>query len=453
MNDRTFPSNFLWGAATSSYQIEGAVDTRGPSIWDTFCRVPGAVEDGSDGAVACDHLARMDEDVALMKRLGLAAYRFSISWPRVMPQGRGACAPEGIDVYSRLVDQLLEAGIEPWVTLYHWDLPQALEDAGGWPVRDTASAFVDYATAMAEALGDRVQHWITHNEPWCAAMLGYQFGRHAPGRTDLAASIGASHHLLLSHGWATRRLREALPSSARIGITLNLAPVDAASSSAADREQRRHEDGAFNRWFLEPLYGQGYPEDIVRDYIDRGGLPDDGMASWVHPGDLEAIAVPTDFLGINYYYRKVERADVPDNDPPTVVQTPPEEWTDMGWEVFPEGLWALLQRVHQSYAPGPMYITENGASYDTGPQPGGAVPDVRRIQYFRDHFAQALRAIQDGVPLHGYFAWSLLDNFEWDRGYTQRFGMVWVDYTTQKRLPKDSAHYYAEVIARNAVVE
>ncbi len=453
MNDRTFPSNFLWGAATSSFQIEGAADARGPSIWDTFCRVPGAIEDGSHGDIACDHLARMDADVALMKRLGLAAYRFSVSWPRVMPQGRGACAQAGIDVYSRLVDRLLEAGIEPWVTLYHWDLPQALEDAGGWPVRSTADAFVDYAVAMADALGDRVSNWITHNEPWCAAMLGYRFGRHAPGRTALPDSIGASHHLLLSHGMATRALREVLPEAARIGITLNLAPVDAASPSAPDRDQRRHEDGTFNRWFLEPLYGQGYPQDIVQDYIRMGGLPEAGMQRWVEPGDLETIAAPTDFLGINYYYRKVERADVPNNAPVTVVQAPPEAWTDMGWEVFPQGLWSLLQRVHHSYAPGPLYITENGASYDTGPGPDGSVPDVRRVRYFRDHFAQALRAIEDGIPLHGYFAWSLLDNFEWDRGFTQRFGMVWVDYETQARVPKDSADYFAEVIARNAVVE
>ena len=450
MTTRHFPTDFLWGAATSSYQIEGAVADRAPSIWDTFCRVPGAIEDQTNGDVACDHIARMADDVALMKKLGVAAYRFSISWPRVLPQGRGEVSTKGLDVYSRLVDLLLEANIEPWITLYHWDLPQALEDAGGWPVRDTASAFVEYAEVIAKALGDRVSHWITHNEPWCAAMLGYQYGRHAPGRKNLGDSIAASHHLLLSHGLAVPVLRDLLPDEAKVGITLNLAPVDAASPSRMDREARRHEDGAFNRWFLEPLYGQGYPEDIVRDYIAMGGLPADGMAGIVKDGDLEAISAPTDFLGINYYY-KVARAEHPDNVEPTIVQAPKSEWTDMGWEVFPDGLWTLLQRVHQSYAPGPLYITENGASYDTGPAEDGSVPDARRVRYFREHFAQAHRAIEDGVPLAGYFAWSLLDNFEWERGYTQRFGMVWVDYETQVRTPKDSAHYYSKVIAENAV--
>ncbi len=452
MTELSFPSDFLWGAATSSYQIEGAEASRGPSIWDSFCRVPGAVEDGSDGSVACDHVERMRSDVALMKSLGLAAYRFSVSWPRVMPSGRGSVATAGLDFYDRLVDALLEAGITPWITLYHWDLPQALEDAGGWPVRQTADAFVDYTNTMARALGDRVKHWITHNEPWCASMLGYRSGRHAPGRTDLAASLAASHHLLLSHGWAVNVLRAEVPD-AQVGITLNLAPVEAASPSPADREARRYEDGSFNRWFIEPLYGQGYPQDMVNSYIQEGGLPSEGM-TMVQPGDLDAIAIPTDFLGINYYYRKVMRSEVvpeTENLPPTVVRAPPEEWTEMGWEVYPQGLWELLTRVHLSYAPGPLYITENGASYSTGPQEDGSVSDDERVDYFRRHFVQAHRAIADGVPLAGYFAWSLLDNFEWDRGYTQRFGLVWVDYETQERRLKDSAHFYRGVIASNAV--
>jgi beta-glucosidase len=387
-----------------------------------------------------------------MRELGLHAYRFSVSWPRVMPVGRGFVDVRGLDFYDRLVDTLLQAGIAPWVTLYHWDLPQALEDEGGWPMRSTAEAFVEYTDVVSRRLGDRVEHWITHNEPWCASMLGYRDGVHAPGRRDLGDALAASHHMLLSHGWGVEIVR-ANVAGAQVGITLNLAPVQAASGSAADREARRYRDGNFNRWFIEPVSGLGYPEDMIRSYVAAGALSPRGLAV-AHPRDLDIIAAPTDFLGVNYYYRDVVRSDaIPerDNDPVTVVAAPESEWTDMGWEVYPEGLWELLLRIDLAYAPAAIYVTENGASWDTGPTPEGAIPDARRVAYLRDHFAQAHRCIADGVPLRGYFVWSLLDNFEWQRGYTQRFGIVWVDYDTQERRLKDSALWYRRVIAGNAV--
>jgi beta-glucosidase len=357
-----FPKDFVWGAATSAYQIEGAFDAdgRGESIWDRFCRTPGKVEDGATGDVACDHFHRWREDVALMKDLGLQAYRFSISWPRVLPEGRGTVNEKGLDFYSRLVDALLEAGITPFATLFHWDLPQRLQDAGGWPSRATADAYLDYVETTTRRLGDRVQHWITHNEPWCASFLSHQVGRHAPGWTDWPAALAASHHLLLSHGAAVPIVRAHSPG-AEVGITLNLTPAEPASASRADRDACRHFDGYFNRWFLDPVHGRDYPADMIRDYADAGRLPSD-WSSLVRPRDLETIAVPTDFLGVNYYNRAVEA----------------------------------------------------------------------------------------GVPLHGYFVWSLLDNFEWDRGYSQRFGIVWVDYATQRRIPKDTALWYRRVIAGNS---
>ncbi|MBC8067375.1 MAG: family 1 glycosylhydrolase, partial [Deltaproteobacteria bacterium] len=351
----------------------------------------------------------------------------------------------GLDFYDRLVDGLLAAGIAPWATLYHWDLPQALEDLGGWPHRDTAHAFVEYADVVARRLGDRVKGWITHNEPWCAAMLGYRDGVHAPGRRDWPAALATSHHLLLSHGWAVPVIRSHAPG-VPVGITLNLAPVHAASGSVADREAQRWHDGSFNRWFLDPLYGRGYPEDMIRTYLDEGRLR--ARPEWIEPGDLEAIAVPTDFLGVNYYYRQVARSDrVPEheNAPPTVIQAPRASWTEMDWEVYPAGMWELLLRLHLEYAPPAIYITENGASWSDGPDAQGRIHDARRIDYFRDHLAQAHRALRDGVPLAGYFAWSLLDNFEWAHGYRQRFGIVWVDAVTGARSLKDSARWYRQV--------
>ncbi|MBK9712844.1 MAG: beta-glucosidase [Kouleothrix sp.] len=454
MSKLTFPPGFTWGAATAAYQIEGAwnEDGRSESIWDRFTHTPGNVRDGSSGDVACDHYHRWRDDIALMKDLGLQSYRFSVAWPRVLPDGRGRVNQAGLDFYSRLVDGLLEAGIEPYVTLYHWDLPQILQDQGGWPARATAEAFVEYADVVSRALGDRVKHWITHNEPWCAAFLSHQVGEHAPGWHDWPAAIAASHHLLLSHGWAVPAIRANSPD-AEVGITLNFGPVVPASPSAADYVAYRQEDGYAHRWFVDPLYGRHYPADMVADYIAAGYLPADGM-TFVQPGDLAAIAAKTDFLGVNFYTRSVARSTaVPESEnlPPTVTRAPKAEWTEMDWEIAPDSLYELLVRLHVTYRPGKLYITENGASYSDGPGVDGQIHDARRLRYLRDHFAAAQRAIAAGAPLAGYFVWSLMDNFEWAKGYTQRFGIVWVDYQTQQRIPKDSALWYRQVIADNAI--
>lgn len=454
MPNVSFPEGFLWGSATSAYQIEGAAreDGRGESIWDRFSATPGKVQDGSSGEVACDHYHRYPEDIRMMKGLGLQAYRFSIAWPRVLPAGRGKVNPPGLDFYSRLVDTLLEAGIKPFATLFHWDLPQALQDEGGWPNRATAEAFVEYADVVTRALGDRVKDWITHNEPWCTSMLSHQIGLHAPGLKDWGLALAASHHVLLSHGLAVPVIRRN-SAGARVGITLNLSPVVAASSSPADHEACRSFDGYFNRWFLDPVHGRGYPGDMIADHIAAGHLPPEGLTA-LKPGDLAAIAAPCDFLGINYYNRVISRSDKvleAQNQPQTVNLAPKEEWTEMGWEVYAEGLNQVLTRVHLVYGPQRIYVTENGASYGTAPGEDGQVHDERRVAFLRDHFLAARRAIDSGVPLHGFFVWSLLDNFEWDRGYGQRFGIVWVDYQTQVRIPKDSALWYKQVIATNSV--
>ncbi len=445
-----FPDRFVWGAATSSYQIEGAVaeDGRGESIWDRFCQQPGAVAGGAHGDIACDHYRRWPGDVALMRDLGLGAYRFSVAWPRVIPAGIGAVNPPGLDFYDRLVDGLLAAGIEPFATLYHWDLPQPLEDAGGWPVRTTADAFVVYADVVSRRLGDRVKHWITHNEPWCVSVLGYADGQHAPGRRDPAAALAASHHLLLSHGWAVPVIRGNAPG-AEVGITLNLVPAVPASASPADRDACRRFDGTMNRWYLDPLHGRGYPADVLADHVAAGAVPATGWPV-VQPGDLEAIATATDFLGVNYYSRAISRGAGADNLPPALVVAPVQ--TDIGWEVYPDGLAEILVRVHQDYRPAKLHVTENGASYATAPGDDGRIRDLARTQYLHDHLLSARRAIAAGVPLAGYFAWSLMDNFEWAYGYQQRFGITWVDYQDQTRILKDSGHWYRRVIDANAVV-
>ena len=439
-----FPSDFVWGAATSSYQIEGAAleDGRGESVWDRFCRTPGRVADGATGDHACDHYHRWREDIALMQRLGLRAYRFSIAWPRVIPDGRGAVNLRGLDFYDRLVDGLLDAGIEPFPTLFHWDLPQPLEDAGGWPARATATAFADYAELVGRRLGDRVRRFITHNEPWCVATLGYERGLHAPGRTDPAAALAAGHHLLLSHGWAAERLRSL---GAEVGITLNLVPAAPATEHPADREACIAFDGELNRWFLDPLFGRGYPADVLLAHARAGRATE-----WLEPADLATIAAPLDFLGVNYYSRALVRR--PDGaGVHSVVELPDVERTHMGWEVYPDGLCELLERVQRDYAPPRLYVTENGASYATGPDADGRVRDQERLAFLREHLRAARRALNRGVALAGYFVWSLLDNFEWDRGYAQRFGITWVDYATQTRTPKDSALWYARVIETNGL--
>ncbi|MBX2999390.1 MAG: beta-glucosidase [Caldilineaceae bacterium] len=443
-----FPPEFLWGSATSSYQIEGAWDEngKGESIWDRFTHTPGKIEDGSTGDVACDHYHRWADDVAMMSRLGLQAYRFSISWPRILPDGRGRVNQAGLDFYSRLVDGLLEANIVPFVTLYHWDLPQALQDEGGWPMRSTGEAFVDYADVVSRALGDRVKNWITHNEPWCIGFLSHQIGEHAPGHQDWQEALRASHHVLLSHGWAVPVIR-ANSLDAEVGITLNYTYATPASSSPADMAAARWFDGYFNRWFTDPVYGRHYPADMVADFTAAGHLPN-GL-DFVQSGDMEIIAAPTDFLGVNYYTRAVLRDESPDNGTQTVFTD--LEQTEMGWEIYPEGLYRLLCRLYFDYEAPKLYITENGASYSDGPDADGKVRDHRRTEYMRQHFIAAYRAIQAGAPVKGYFVWSLMDNFEWAKGYLQRFGMVWVDFETQQRIPKESMHWVSRVIAENAV--
>jgi beta-glucosidase len=448
-----FGKHFVWGAATAAYQIEGAIheDGRSESIWDRFCKKPGAIVDGSSGANACDHYRLWRRDIAHMKWLGLGAYRFSLAWPRILPKGRGRINERGFIFYERLVDALLELGVEPYVTLYHWDLPQVLEDAGGWPARATAQAFAEYADVVTRRLGDRVKNWITHNEPWCISMLGYRDGIHAPGKKDPALALAAAHHVLVSHGWALHAIR-ANVSRARAGIALNLVPVEPASESAADADACRASDGSANRWFLDPLYGRGYPADVIRDRREDGSLSSASLP-FVQRGDLDAIGLPTDFLGVNYYVRHIARSSaIPEEQNARPTRHLNDERTAMGWEVYPEGLERILRQVHDQYHPACIYVTENGAAYnDPGPNGSGPIADPARLRFIRRHLQAAGRAIRAGVPLEGYFLWSLMDNFEWAMGYTKRFGILWVDYTTQDRSPKESAHFYRRVIARNGL--
>jgi beta-glucosidase len=450
MTDHLFPPGFVWGAATSSYQIEGSprADGKGVSIWDTFTQRPGVIEDGSSGDVACDHYRLWESDIDLMAELGLGAYRFSVAWPRVLPGGDGPVNPAGLDFYDRLVDRLLECGIEPWVTLYHWDLPQTLEDRGGWPSRDTALAFAAYAGIVADRLGDRVNRWVTVNEPWVVAKRGYFYGDKAPGHHDATAAVRASHHLLLGHGLAVRAIREVAPH-AHVGITLNLTPVEAASTDPADVEAARRFDGDANRWFLDPIFGRGYPDDVLRDYADAGWL--DGATSLASVADHDLISARQDFLGVNYYERTIIR-DSRGGSLPAKVVPADAEITEMGWEVFPAGLTDVLVGLTNEYGPTSIVVTENGCSFGDAPGDDGRVRDERRIVFLRDHLAAAHDAVRAGVPLDGYFAWSLMDNFEWARGYRQRFGLVWVDFETQQRIPKDSAGWYRAVVAANGLV-
>lgn len=436
-----FPSDFLWGAATSAYQIEGATDQggRGTSIWDTFSATPGKVRGGDSGAIACDFYNRYREDVALMRELGLDAFRFSIAWPRILPEGRGAVNAAGLDFYDRLVDELLAAGIQPSPTLYHWDLPQALEDAGGWPERATAEAFAEYSGIVAQRLGDRVREWTTHNEPYCASWLGYIDGVHAPGRTDLAAGIAAAHHVLLSHGLAVEALRRESPG-AQVGIVIDSWPQHPATADERDVAAAREADGFRNRLYFDPVLLGTYPEDVL-ELLGPAAPP-------VRDGDLATISMPIDYLGVNNYSRQVVRAGA-DGRPVTVPPNGPV--TAMGWEVYPESLHEVLTRLHREYAAPPMYVTENGAAFDDVVSADGAVHDQQRIDYLSEHFAQAKRAITDGVDLRGYFVWSLMDNFEWAWGYERRFGLIHIDYETQARTVKDSGHWYASRISAHVV--
>jgi beta-glucosidase len=444
MSNPRFPKGFLWGAATAAYQIEGAwnEDGKGESIWDRFSHTPGKVLGGDTGDVACDHYHRWREDIGMMRELGLHAYRLSISWPRVLPAGVGAVNSAGLDFYDRLIDGLLQAGIQPYVTLYHWDLPQALQDRGGWANRDTAAAFANYADVVARRLGDRVKNWITHNEPWCASILSHWIGEHAPGLHDIPTALAAAHHILLSHGEAVPVLRAGSPG-AQVGITLNFSPAYPASDSGADQAAAIRHDGYFNRWFLDPLYGRGYPADMVVLY--------GAMMPEIQPGDLERIAAPTDFLGVNYYNRAVIRHDPSIPVLETAQEHPEGEYTAMDWEVYADGLRALLVRLQNDYSPNRMYITENGAAYPDTLEPGGRVHDEARIRYLKGHLAASRAAIAEGAKLEGYFYWSLMDNFEWAWGYSKRFGIVYVDYPTQRRILKDSAMFYGDVIERNGL--
>jgi beta-glucosidase len=444
-----FPPGFLWGAATSAYQIEGAVaeDGRGESIWDRFSHTPGAIRDGTSGDEACDHYHRWRQDVDLMAGIGLNAYRFSIAWPRVVPDGAGAVNQRGIDFYSRLVDGLLDRGIAPMATLYHWDLPQALQDrAGGWASRETAERFGEYATAVFRALGDRVGHWVTLNEPWVSAFLGHHRGVHAPGARDLAVAVRASHHLLVGHANALVAYR-SLGLAGHIGITLDLQVSTPATDSPADHAAAVLADGATNRWFLDPLLRGTYPADIIELYAAHGApLGDD-----VQPGDLARISGKVDFLGVNYYFRRFVRASSEglgwtEDLGPTSEQGGP---TEMGWNIDPDGLAEQLGRLRADYPPLPIHVTENGIALPDQPDGNGVVHDPARIDYLEAHIRAAERAMDAGTDLRGYFVWSLLDNFEWSYGYRPRFGLVHVDYATHRRTPKSSAGWYGEVIRAN----
>ena len=432
MDPRSFPDGFVWGAATASYQIEGAAaeDGRGESIWDRFSHTPGRVRNGDTGDVACDHYHRYRDDVALMAGLGLNAYRFSVSWSRVLPDGTGAVNEAGLDFYDRLVDELLAHGIAPFVTLYHWDLPQALEDAGGWPVRATAQAFAEYAGIVAARLGSRVRSIATINEPWVAADHGYRTGMHAPGRSDPGAAIAAAHHLLVAHGLGMQAIRAAAPATAA-GIVLNLGPQQPASSHPLDLEAACAEHDWLNRWFLDPLFGRPYPKlPLWASGQARGEILD---------GDMELIAAPNDFVGVNYYSRGVVRS--PMLPPLTPAGVPPEE-TGIGWEVYPAGLGEILEFVASRTGGLPLFITENGAAYPDG---ADATHDPARVNFLRRHLGAALDALDRSVPLRGYFVWSLLDNFEWAQGYGPRFGIIHVDYRTLERRVRDSARFMGAV--------
>jgi beta-glucosidase len=443
-----FPANFLWGAATSAYQIEGATseDGRGPSIWDRFAATPGATFQGHSGDIAADHYHRMDDDVALMAELGLGAYRFSIAWPRILPEGTGEVNRRGLDFYDRLVDALLARGITPLATLYHWDLPQALEERGGWLNRETAYAFADYAEIVADRLGDRIDWWLTHNEPWCAAFLGYGIGVHAPGQRDLQAASTAAHHLLLSHGLAVPRLREYLRPTAQVGITLNLSPVYLDDDTPETAQAYLRADAFANRWFLDPLFFGRYPYALFGEQA----IPQPPVES----GDFTIIQTPIDFLGVNYYSRKVVHAPgEADSLHRTlgfeeVPQVPGASYTQMGagWEVYPAGLTDLLVRLKRDYGPRAIVVTENGAAFEDRWESGGQINDGERLAYVREHIQALGLALAQDVPVRGYFLWSLLDNFEWGEGYSKRFGMIYVDYPTQRRVVKASGRWYSEFV-------
>ena len=440
-----FPDGFLWGAATSAYQVEGAVgeDGRGESMWDRFSHEPGRVANDDNGDITTDHYHRWPEDVELMAGLGLTAYRFSLAWPRIQPDGRGEINEPGLDHYDRLIDALLERGIQPCPTLYHWDLPQPLQDDGGWLERDTTERFADYARICFDRYGDRVRTWFTVNEPWVASTLGYRLGIHAPGHHDLGEAVRASHHLLLGHGLAVERYR-ASGRTGRIGIVLSLAPTEPATDSEADRIAAIGSDGYTNRWFLDSVLRGTYPDDML-ELFERLT----GPLTAIRDGDAARIATPSDLLGVNYYTRRVIAAGTADGGLPWTVLPPSPDVprTDTGWEMTPSRLTDLLVRVAAEPASVPIVIAENGGVFLDAPGPDGRTHDTGRIAYLRAHLAAVHRAIELGAPVEGYFHWSLLDNFEWAEGFRSRFGLINVDYPSGRRLVKDSGHDYAAIIS------
>lgn len=438
-----FAADFLWGCATSSYQIEGAgrEDGRVESIWDRFAATPGTIRDGSSGLVACDHYHRWPEDFDIARDLGLNAYRFSIAWPRIFTGVKGAPNQKGLDFYSRLVDGMLERGLQPWATLYHWDLPQALQDTGGWTNRATIDAFLAFTDAMTRTLGDRVKHWITHNEPWCTSIIGNLEGWHAPGNTDLKTALQVAHNVLVSHGKAVPLIRANVPD-AQVGMAVSLHPLRAASSLLEDLDAQDRHDGLRYRWFLDPLFGRGYPE--ATRALFGAAAPE------VEPGDMQAIAAKTDFMGVNYYFPEVI-AHAPGHPPldTKVLPTVDGEITAMGWPVAPEGLSELLVRIQHDYQPPPMYVTENGSAFEDTVSPDGEIDDVQRRHYLMRHLGSLKDAIDAGAQVKGYFAWSLLDNFEWAEGYGRRFGLVHIDYDTQQRRLKNSGKWYRSFLRQD----
>ncbi|HLI68227.1 MAG TPA: GH1 family beta-glucosidase [Ktedonobacteraceae bacterium] len=448
----SFPPDFLWGAATSAYQVEGAVheDGRGPSTWDRFAATPGATYEGQTGEIAADHYHRMEEDVALMSQLNLNAYRFSIAWPRILPQGTGTVNERGLDFYDRLVDALLAHGIRPVPTLYHWDLPLALQDRGGWVNRDTAYAFADYAEIVTKRLGDRVDWWLTHNEPWCTSYLSYALGIHAPGLRDQQLAIVVGHHVLLSHGLAVPRMRAHLSPEAQVGIAIDFYPAYAADDRPETLLAVQRADTFRNRWFMDPVFRGKYPETL---FSDLGVNPPP-----IHDGDLAIISTPIDFLGVNYYSRMVvqnrtngaSQAEQPVHADTEIYEAlahiPGSSYTEMGWEIFPDGLANILMRIHRDYAPKAIAITESGAAFNDHLDGNDSVHDPQRVDYLKAHIQAISEVIRQGAPVKGYFVWSLMDNFEWAEGYRKRFGLVYIDYPTQRRIIKDSGHWYAKFI-------
>ena len=453
--NKTFPRDFKWGTATSSYQIEGAPTAggKGPSVWDTFSHIEGKINNGDTGDTACDHYHLWRNDIELLKNLGVNAYRFSISWPRIFPTGKENEPNQiGLDFYSRLVDTLLENQITPFITLNHWDIPQGLEDSGGWPERDIVHEFVKYSYHVSKHLGDRVKNWITHNEPWCVSYIGYIGGHKPPGlKNNWVKSLAAAHHLLLSHGMAIPEIRNNSKHS-EVGITLNLNTAIPASGSTYDEDACRFYDGQFNRLYLNPLYKNEYPDDVF-EYLKTKSLISESDLNFIKQGDLNIISTKTDFLGVNYYSRAVIRNEEIDekNNLPRNVDMRPK--TDFGWEIYPPGICDLLMRLKNEYKVQNIYITENGCSYGDAPNLEGKIEDNRRIEYHQSHLKEVKRAMDDGAPCNGYFAWSLMDNFEWAQGFSQRFGLIWVDFETLERIPKDSYYWYKEYISENGLDE